>query len=205
MLLVRRYLLGFVCIFLLVATASAALPGPMEQIRATVDGVLSILKETDLAKPVRRERLSAAILARFDFDEMSQRILALNWKSATSDQRDAFVKAFSSLLERNYIGHIEAYTDEKVAFVKERIQGNRAAVDSVIQTKSVEIPISYRLVQAGDEWKVYDVVIESVSFVNNYRSSYGEIVKKEGFDGLLRRMAEKLAELELNNGSATQP
>jgi phospholipid transport system substrate-binding protein len=202
----RPFLGGFICLLLLlVVTVSAASPGPMDQIRKTVDGVIAILKETELQKPVRREKLSAAILARFDFDEMSQRILALNWKTTTREQRDAFVKIFSSLLERNYIGRIEAYTDEKVAFIKERILGNRAAVDSVIQTKTTEIPISYRLVQDGNEWKVYDVVIESVSFVNNYRSSYGEIVKKESFDGLLSRMSEKLAELEQHNGNASQP
>jgi phospholipid transport system substrate-binding protein len=186
-------------------TISAATPGPMDQIRNTVDEVIGILKASNLEKSVRREKLSAAILARFDFAEMSQRILALNWKTASSEQRDAFVKVFSSLLERNYIGHIEGYTDEKVAFIKERILENRASVDSVIQTKTVEIPISYRLVQVGNEWKVYDVVIESVSFVSNYRSSYGEIVKKEGFNGLLARMSKKLADLELNNGNASQP
>ncbi len=201
----KRFLRLFTAVVLLASTTAVASQGPLDQARATVDAVMAILQESDLEKQVRRERLSAAILARFDFAEMSQRILALNWRSANGQQRERFVALFSDLLERNYIGHIEAYTDEKIDFVKERVQGNRAAVDTVIVTKSVEIPISYRMVHKGADWKVYDVVIESVSFVNNYRSSYGEIVKKEGFDGLLARMSEKLTELEQQNGNATEP
>jgi phospholipid transport system substrate-binding protein len=202
---IKRFLGLFTVLFLLASTAAIAAPGPLDQARATVDAVMAILKDSNLEKQVRRERLTAAIRARFDFAEMSQRILALNWKKANATQRERFVTLFSSLLERNYIGRIEAYTDEKIDFVKERVQGNRAAVDTLIITKSVEIPISYRMVQEGDEWMVYDVVIESVSFVNNYRSSYGEILKKDGFDGLLVQMSKKLTELEQQNGSPTEP
>ncbi len=191
-------------LLLLLAGGALAMPGPMEQAKTTVDAVMAILKESALEKEARREKLSTTIRARFDFNEMSQRILAVNWKSASTEQRDRFVKIFSDLLERNYIGRIESYTDEKIDFVKERVQGDRAAVDTVIVTKSAEIPISYRMVQQGNEWMVYDVVIESVSFVNNYRNSYGEILKKEGFDGLLTRMAEKLAQLE-QGGDSSQP
>ncbi|OHB25008.1 MAG: hypothetical protein A2X84_12690 [Desulfuromonadaceae bacterium GWC2_58_13] len=207
MLFLKRFLGLFTGVVLLASTAAVAAPGPLDQARATVDAVMAILKESNLEKQVRRERLSATIRARFDFAEMSQRILALHWKNASDQQRDRFVALFSDLLERNYIGRIESYTNEKIDFVKERVQGNRAAVDTLIMTKSAEIPISYRMVQKGAEWMVYDVVIESVSFVNNYRSSYGEILKNEGFDGLLARMSEKLADLEKNgnNGKPTEP
>ncbi|MEJ2201947.1 MAG: ABC transporter substrate-binding protein [Desulfuromonadaceae bacterium] len=197
----KQCLVGIICTLLLAATVSAAAPGPMEKINATVDEVLSILKNKEIDKSARRGQLRCAIFSRFNFDEMAQRILALNWKKATDQQRSEFVTIFSELLERNYVGHIESYTDEKVEFIKERIIGNRAAVDSVIYTNTVEIPISYRLVQVEDDWKVYDVVIENVSFINNYRSSYGEIVKDEGFDGLLTRMSEKLEELKQSNGN----
>lgn len=198
----RLFLL--VCGFLLVAGVALATPGPLEQARTTVDAVMAILRESNLEKEARREKLSTTIRARFDFTEMSQRILATNWKSASEAQRDSFIRIFSDLLERNYIGRIESYTNEKIDFLKERVQGNRAAVDTVIVTKSAEIPISYRMVQQGSEWMVYDVVVESVSFVNNYRNSYGEILKKEGFDGLLARMTEKLEQLE-QGGDSSQP
>ena len=200
----RLCLLLLVGAFLLSAGVAAATPGPMEQARTTVDAVMAILRESNMEKEARREKLSSTIRARFDFTEMSQRILATNWKSASDEQRSRFINIFSDLLERNYIGRIESYTDEKIDFLKERVQGNRAAVDTVIVTKSVQIPISYRMVQQGSEWMVYDVVIESVSFVNNYRNSYGEILKKEGFDGLLARMTEKLAQLE-QGGDSSQP
>ncbi len=205
MLFAKRFLGLFIGLLLLASTPAVAAQGPLDQARATVDAVMAILKDSSLEKQVRREQLSATILARFQFAEMSQRILALNWKSANPQQREQFVAIFSKLLERNYLGHIEDYTDEKIDFVKERVQGNRAAVDTLVVTKNKEIPISYRMVQEGTEWMVYDVVIESVSFVNNYRSSYGEILKKDGFDGLLARMSEKLTELEQQNGNATEP
>lgn len=204
MLCMKRCWLLAVGLILLAAGGALAVPGPMAQARATVDEVMTILRESALEKAARREKLSSTIRARFDFNEMSQRILAVNWKNASAEQRARFVKTFSDLLERNYIGRIEAYTDQKIDFVKERVQGNRASVDTVIMTQSAEIPISYRMVQQGSEWMVYDVVIESVSFVNNYRSSYGEILKKEGFDGLLARMSEKLAQLE-QGGDSSQP
>lgn len=204
MLYLKRCWLLFICILLLAAHDALASPGPMDQARTTVDEVMAILKEPALEKAVRREKLSTAIRARFDFGEMSQRILAVNWKTASAEQREQFIKTFSDLLERNYIGRIEAYTDEKIDFVKERIQGNRAAVDTLIITKNTEIPISYRMVEENGQWMVYDVVIESVSFVNNYRSSYGEILKKDGFDGLLAQMSKKLAQLE-QGGDASQP
>jgi len=200
----KRCWLLFMSMILLAGNVALASPGPMAQAHATVDEVMAILKEASLEKTVRREKLSSAIKARFDFAEMSQRILAVNWKTASPAQREQFIKTFSDLLERNYIGRIEAYTDEKIDFVKERIQGNRAAVDTLIITKNTEIPISYRMVEENGQWMVYDVVIESVSFVNNYRSSYGEILKKEGFDGLLAQMLEKLAQLD-NGGDASQP
>jgi phospholipid transport system substrate-binding protein len=197
----------FAGIVFMAATATVAATGPLDQARATVDAVMAILQESDLDKQVRRERLSNTIRVRFDFTEMSQRILALHWKNTGAQQRERFITLFTELLERNYIGRIEAYSGEKIDFVKERVQGNRAAVDTLVATESADIPISYRMVQRGDQWKVYDVVIENVSFVNNYRSSYGEILDKEGFDGLLSRMAEKLAELEQNgpNGKPTEP
>ncbi len=182
--------------FLACAGVSLASSGPMAQAQGTIDKVVQILKTADLDTEVRREMLSQELAERFDFRAMSQRVLAVNWKKASPQEREKFTALFSELLKRNYIGHIEAYTDEKVEFVKERIKKNKASIDTLIITKSAEIPVSYRMAQQGEEWKVYDVVIEKVSFVNNYRSTYGQLIKKGGFSGLLAKMEEKLQQLK---------
>jgi len=176
-----------------------AAPGPMETAQHTVETVIGILKTPALAPEVKRERLSTTIGNSFDFEAMSQRILAQNWKNASSKERDRFIDLLAELLQQNYLGHIESYTNEKIEFVKERIKRNKAAIDTLILTKSKEIPVSYHMLQNGEGWKVYDVIIESVSFVNNYRRTYGQIIKKEGFSGLLAKMEEKLTQLHQEN------
>ena len=108
---------------------------------------------------------------------------------------------FSQLILASYMGRIEAYTDERIEFRGERIKGDKAEVATVIVSGAREIPIRYKLRRKGDRWLVYDVVIEEVSLIRNYRSSYRAIVKKEGVGGLLARMDEKLAMLESREGS----
>lgn len=183
-------------VILLLSSLCWASTGPMDKVKLTVDQVLGILKTADLDRAAKREQLSTTIRDAFDFTSMAQRILARNWRKATPQQRQQFISLLSQLLEQSYIGNIENYTNEKVEFVNQRIKKNLAAIDTLIVTKSKEIPVSYRMLQDNSDWKVYDVVIESVSFVNNYRSSYGEIIKKEGMDGLLAKMEQKLAELQ---------
>lgn len=190
-----RYAVLFTLFTLLLTNLCWAAPGPMEKVKVTVGEVIEIIKTSDLDHEQKRAKLSTTIRNSFDFASMSQRILARNWQQTTSQEREQFIRLLSELLERNYIGNIENYTDEKVEFTKERIKKNYAAIDTLIITKSKEIPVSYRMQQKGEEWRVYDVVIESVSFVNNYRNSYGKIIKKQGIAGLLAKMEEKLVQL----------
>jgi len=128
-------------------------------------------------------------------DAMSQRTLATNWKKATKQEKEKFIDLFSQLIENTYIGKIEAYTNEKVEYPGEKVKGNKALVETLIIAASADIPVDYKLYKKGDTWWVYDVIIEGVSLISNYRSSYQEIVKKEGFDGLLAKMQEKIDEL----------
>ncbi len=194
---VRRVVALFVVILVLsIVSPSSASSGPTDQVRITVDGVMEILKDKTLDKEARRERLSSLIRKRFDFKAMSQRALGINWKKATQEEKERFVKLFSDLLEATYIGRIEAYSDERVEYINEKVEKDRAEVDTHIVTKSVEIPMRYKLILRGEEWLVYDVVIEEVSLIRNFRSSYREIVKKEGFPGLLAKMEKKINELE---------
>jgi len=168
----------------------------LDAVRTSVEAILESLKNEQLDKTARREQMRAAIKDRFDFRAMSQRTLATNWKKASDQEQQQFVELFSRLVENSYVDKIESYTNEKVEYPGAKVQGKKAVVDTLIITASADIPVNYKLYQKGDEWLVYDVIIEGVSLINNYRSSYQEIVKKEGMTGLLTKMQDKLNELD---------
>lgn len=128
---------------------------------------------------------------------MSQRTLATNWSKTTDEEKEKFVGLFSQLIENSYVSKIESYTNERVDYPGEKVSGRKAVVETLIITSSADIPVDYRLYQKGDQWLVYDVIIEGVSLISNYRSSYQEIMKKEGFDGLLAKMRAKIDELAI--------
>ena len=185
-------LLGFM--MMLASTAFAA-GNPTESVRMSVDSILGILKDTGLDKPAKREKIRVVIAERFDFRAMSQRTLATNWRKASKEEQQQFVELFSQLIQNTYIGRVEAYTDEGVTYPGEKVTNNRAVVDTLIITSSAEIPVTYKLYLKDDRWLVYDVNIEGVSLISNYRNSYQEIVKRDGFAGLLSQMEEKVKEL----------
>lgn len=188
-------ILVFVCCSLFLSFPAYSAVTPKSQVQTTVDQVIEVLRDKQLQGEPRRKMLSQLIRARFDFTIMSQRTLGKYWKSATPAEQARFVELFSDLLEASYIGRIEAYSDETVNYGEEKIEEDRAEVATQVNSGGTHIPINYRMVQQGDQWFVYDVVIEEVSLIKNYRSSYGEIVRKEGFAGLFARMEEKIREL----------
>jgi len=187
---------------LIVPPSLSAAASPKAEVRNTVDQVIATLKDKTLGDEARREKLTSIIRPRFDFRIMSQQVLGVNWRRATEDQKRRFIDLFSDLLESTYLNKIEQYTDEKVVYGEERIEEDRALVETGVVTKSTEIPIIYRMIRRDGEWKVYDVVIENVSLVRNYRSTYDEIAREEGIDRLLKRMEEKLAEPGMGSGRA---
>ena len=168
---------------------------PTDQVKSTVDGVLDTLKDESLDKAAKETTIKDLIAERFDFKSMSQRVLATNWKKATEEQQQRFAELFPEILSNVYMGRIQEYTNERVDYVGETIKKEKfALVETKIIAPSVEIPVNYKLRLKSDDWLVYDVVIEGVSLINTYRSSYGEITKNEGIDGLLAKMEEKLSQ-----------
>jgi len=174
---------------------SAAGTSATDAVRTSVDAIIGILKDASLDQSARRDKIRTVIAGRFDFRAMSQRTLATNWRKASKEEQQHFVQLFSELIQDSYIGRIEAYTNETVKYPGEKIIKNRAVVDTLILTSSAEIPVSYRLYLKDGQWLVYDVTVEGVSLISNYRTSYQEIVKNEGLAGLLARMQEKVKEL----------
>jgi phospholipid transport system substrate-binding protein len=185
--------------FILSSQVSGASVAPLEQIKGTVEGILAVMQDESLSAPAqraeRRTRIMALVNERFDFAEMSKRTLGRNWKARTKEEREEFQELFSDLLKNTYIGRVEAYSDERVEYAKEvfgRNKSDRAKVYTKILKNGHEIPINYSLMKKGDEWFVYDVVIEGVSMVRNYRTEFGRILNKEKFPGLVKRMQEKI-------------
>ena len=162
---------------------------PTEQVKATVDQVLRIIREHP---PSEDEQLERVIARRFDFAEMAQRSLGLHWRKLTRAEQQEFVDVFTKLLKRNYLDQIKAYQNQEVLFTGERRDGEFAVVETRIVPRQGEpIAVNYRLQLSDGQWKVYDVVIENVSVVNNYRSQFNRVLARNSFSDLIRRMKEK--------------
>ena len=194
-------------IIISVPSIAQAFDKPIDAIRITVDAVLNIMKDKALSDPAkkeeRRSKISALLRERFNFQEMAKRSLAKHWKERTPEEKKLFVDIFSDLLEASYIGKIEAYTDEKVRYDKEVIKkkDKYAVVSTSIVTKEVDIPIDYKVINKGEGWFVYDVVIEGVSFISTYRSQYNKVIIKESFASLIDKMKKKLEEVNSKEGN----
>lgn len=179
---------------LLSASAHAGLP--TEQIKATVDKALVVLKDPKL-KPAaklkeRRNQLKQILYARFDFSEMAKRSLGSNWRRRTPREQEEFVRLFTDVLEAAYADLIESYTDEKILYLNERVEAQFADVASKIITgKGQEYSINYKAHFVGNEWKVYDIIAENVSLINNYRSQFTRVIAKDSYEELVRRLKDK--------------
>lgn len=177
------------------AVAQQAPVSPRIEVQTTVDAILNQLRTLPADSTERRATISDLIREQFDFELMSQGALGRSWQSANDEQKKKFIELFTGLLEETYLGRIQSYTNEKISYGEEEIRQNRAVVETVIHTASVDIPISYKLFLQNNDWQVYDVVIEKVSLIRNYRSSYASILRSKGMDGLLKEMQEKLESL----------
>ncbi|MEW6418192.1 MAG: ABC transporter substrate-binding protein [Nitrospirota bacterium] len=181
-------------------TEAALSESPLTSIRSTIDEVLETLRDKTLAQPKnkekRREKITNLIKSRFDFEEMSKRILGRYWKDRTEDEQKEFISLFSELLEASYIRKIESYTNEKVTYDNESIKADRYGVVSTsIITAKTTIPIDYKVILKDNKWWVYDVVIEGVSFITTYRNQYNKIITSESYAQLIKKMNEKLKEV----------
>jgi phospholipid transport system substrate-binding protein len=170
---------------------------PTDQVRATADKVLEILNDPELAsqaaKEERRNRLRQVIYPRFDFAEMARRSLGSNWRRITAAEQREFVKLFTEMLEQAYVNNIESYRGERIVYGREIQEHDFSEVDTeIITPRGEEIAVNYRLHRLDGEWKVYDVVIENVSLVNNYRSQFSRFLAAASFEELLDKIREKI-------------
>jgi phospholipid transport system substrate-binding protein len=170
---------------------------PLDDLKASTDRLLKIVTDPAL-KPQsktreRRAEIRKTVSERFNFAEMARRSLATHWRQLTPQEQQDFVNLFTDLLEKSYVDKLESFSDEKILYLGEQIDGDTATVRTKIVTrKNIEIPIDYRLLRSGNRWVVYDVVIEGVSLINNYRTQFNKIIRTKSYPELVRLMKIKL-------------
>ncbi len=177
---------------LALVTAGTAVAGePTDQVRRSVDEVLKIV-QSQPDGPARRAAVRQAANRLFDFEETAKRALGPHWQQRTPAEREEFVRLFSDLLEAAYVGKIDLYQGEKITYVGETVDGDQATVKTRIVTKQGnEVPVDYRLSREKDRWRVYDVIIEGVSLVADYRTQFNKIIQTSSYDDLVKRMRAK--------------
>jgi phospholipid transport system substrate-binding protein len=206
----RRLVVPIVVIALALVAGSAAQAGPpTEQLKGGIDKVLAILQDPALKQPgkaeERRQKIRAIANDVFDWQETGKRALARHWQARSPQEREEFAKLFADLLERSYVGKIEAYSGERIVYGEETLDGDQATVRTKLITKSgTSIPIDYQMQRADDRWRVYDVKIENVGLVANYRSQFNRIIQQSGYNDLIQRLRTKQEELQFDEGAASK-
>jgi phospholipid transport system substrate-binding protein len=176
------------------AHVAAAAGDPMAAVKETVKQVLAIVTDPSYksATSERRGKLREIIAPRFDFSDMARSAMGYHWRTLSQAQRDQFVRTFTGLLEASYMGKIEGYKGQKIVYVKEMQDGALAQVNTNIVPQGGEpISVNYRLKQTDGTWKVYDVIIDNISLVGNYRNQFNRIMNQQGYDKLVSAIKQK--------------
>ena len=183
--------------WLLLATPVFA--ATIDDVKKTVDEVVRIVSDKEMKKntPKRRLALKKTISVIFDYDEMAKRSLGKHWNPRTPDEKKEFTELFATLLENSYASKIESYNNEKIVYIKNTVDGDYSEVKSkVVTAKRDEFTLDYRLIKQDGKWMVYDVVIEGVSLVSNYRSQFNRIITANGYPALVKKLQNKSNELK---------
>ncbi len=193
-----QFVMVLACVAILLVWFSMAWGGgsPTQAVKETIDQILSVLEDDALKDPTRvaerREKLEAIIAQRFDYEEMAKRTLAAYWKKVSAEKQKEFVGLFQKFLTQSYSGNIDGYSGGEVKYVKERLKGDFAEVQTKVISPKVQIPLDYRLLKKHGKWGVYDVIIDGVSLTKNFRSQFSRIIRSSSFDALLDKLRSKI-------------
>jgi len=188
-------------ILLLILILGMSVPGwakePTDQVKQTTDRILSIVTDSALKSPSKaqekRRLIRRAVDELFDWEEMARRSLARHWDQRTAEEKKEFVRLYSDLLERTYMEKVEGYSGEKITYEGETLDNGYAVVKVKIATKkNNDIHVEYRLKKEGSKWLVYDVLIEGISLVNNYRAQFNSIISQSSYEKLVKRLRDKV-------------
>lgn len=197
---------ALVAAVVLATGASPVAAGPAtEAVKTTIDEVIRILTDKELKKPERaderRRQLEKVIGARFDYDEMAKRSLGAHWSKRSEKERKEFVEAFKTFLSNSYADRILGYSGEQVQYLNERLEEDSAEVRTKMVSTKTEIPLNYRLLNKGGEWRVYDVVVDGISLVSNYRGQFNRIIRSSSFEDLVEKLRKKPEEIKKTEGA----
>jgi phospholipid transport system substrate-binding protein len=197
----KKGLAGFMLILLLIFPVSAYSGVPLETVKGSVNRVLDVLRDSaprgEAGRKATKEKIHAISEEMFDFTELSKRSLGQNWNKMTPDQQKEFINLYRLLLEETYADKITSYTDEKLVFGKEiTLSEKTVEVQTTVVTKTSEVPINYRVIEEKGHWRVYDVVIEGVSLISNYRSQFREILANKTPEALLETLRKKVGKAQ---------
>ena len=162
---------------------------PTDQLRTYTDEVLKVLQNPALTLPERREAVKHLAEDVFEISETAKRALGQHWLKRTPAEREEFVKLFANLLEQTYIARIDEFGGEKLRYVSEQIDGDRAIVRARITTKNgTEVPVESRLLQKETRWLIYDILVENLSLISNYRSQFDRVIRTTSYEELVKRL-----------------
>ena len=168
---------------------------PTDAVRTTFEKVVHVVKDQDLKQPGREQerlnRLEQAIGERISYRELAKRSLGAKWKELSEKERQEFVGLFAHLLRDVYANRIFQYTDEQVEYLNERLDGDYAEVKTNLRGSKGDVPVSYRLINQSGVWRVYDVVVDGVSTVSNYRGQFTKILQTSSYETLLESLRKK--------------
>jgi len=185
------------CLLSTLIMAEVPIETPTNIIKDAEYKIIKILKDKDLSE--KKKIIAVKELANefFDFEEMSRRTLSIYWKKRTEKEKKEFTELFKELLVKNYFRIVKSYTDEEIYYISEKIKGEYAVVKTMIKThKGTEIPIEYRMIKKCVKWKVYDIVIEGVSLIKNYRTQFKKIIRSSSYEGLIAKIKDKIYQEE---------
>ena len=190
----KGFAVGVILLWVVMMPVAGQAGAPMDTAKAGVEKVVAVAGDKSLELAAKREKIRKLVREFFDFNVLSRLTLGRHWKQFKPEQQQEFVRLYRTLLENVYMERILTYTDEKFVFEKEIMHSKKKAeVRSKIVTSTAQIPINYRMVIRGKEWKVYDVVIEGISMVRNYRSQFNEILAKQSPDQLIEILKKRVS------------
>jgi phospholipid transport system substrate-binding protein len=177
---------------------------PTDQVRSYTDQVLKVLEDPALTQLQRREAVRSLAAEAFDTTETAQRALGVHWQQRTPAEREQFVKLFANLLEQTYVSRIDEYGGEHVEYVGEQVDGDKATVRArIITSKGTEVAVESRVIQKGDRWLIYDILIENLSLISNYRSQFDRVIRTSSYGELVKRLQARV--VALNEKDAKMP
>ncbi len=193
--------LSFVCLAAPGWAEVHAEGAPTEAVRTTVGQALRVLQVEELKKPERTDervsRLRKIANSRFDYGEMAKRSLGGQWDKLGASDRQEFVDLFAELLATTYAERINAYSDEEVTFLSEQLEGDYAEVKTVMVGKKMETLLNYRLIKKNGDWKAYDVVVDGISLVSNYRGQFTAILRASSYEQFVQILREKIVQYNM--------